>query len=195
LTFRPRASPPSPTWTIGYVGRLVAEKGLDTLVAALAAWSERANVQLRFVGAGPQCESLQAQAQASGLAERVKFLPPMPAAAVARFMNSLSVFVLPSRTTRNWKEQFGRVLTEAMACQVPVIGSDSGAIPEVIGDAGLIFPEGNAAGLAECLHRLYTSPDLCRELAERGFVRVQQHYTQAHVAIQTAEFYRQLMTR
>jgi len=100
---------------------------------------------------------------------------------------------LPSRTTRVWKEQFGRVLTEAMACRVPVIGSNSGAIPEVIGDAGLIFPEGDARALAGCLRRLIESPDLCRELGERGYVRVMRLYTQERIAEQTAEFYRQII--
>jgi glycosyltransferase involved in cell wall biosynthesis len=90
-------------------------------------------------------------------------------------MRELDALVLPSRTTSVWKEQFGRVIVEAMACQTPVIGSDSGAIPEVIGDAGLIFPEGDAHALGNCLRRLIESPDLRRELGERGHARVKQH--------------------
>ena len=101
--------------------------------------------------------------------------------------------MLPSRTTPVWKEQFGRVLAEAMACKVPVIGSDSGAIREVIGDAGLIFPEGNVAALADCLRLLNASPSLRHDLAERGYVRASGLYTQEHIAEQTADFYRQLM--
>jgi glycosyltransferase involved in cell wall biosynthesis len=92
-----------------------------------------------------------------------------------------------------WKEQFGRVLIEAMACKVPVIGSDSGAIPEVIGNAGLIFPEGDADALADRLRRLMASPALRLELATRGYARMRGLYTQERVAAQTAELYRQVM--
>ncbi len=99
----------------------------------------------------------------------------------------VDVLVLPSRTTRVWKEQLGRVLLEAMACKVPVVGSDSGAIP-----AGLIFPEGDVAALAGCLQRLRDSPELRRELGERGYARVLAHYSQERVAARTAAFYRQL---
>jgi glycosyltransferase involved in cell wall biosynthesis len=105
---------------------------------------------------------------------------------------ALDVLVLPSRATPVWKEQFGRVLTEAMACRVPVVGSDSGAIPEVIGEAGLIFPAGDASALAGCLARLQAEPALRAELAERGYQRVLRHYTQAGLAERTAQFYRQL---
>ena len=73
----------------------------------------------------------------------------MPAAA-----ERLDCLALPSLTRPNWKEQFGRVLVEAMACQVPVVGSDSGEIPNLVGDAGLIVPEGDAAALAAALRRL-----------------------------------------
>jgi glycosyltransferase involved in cell wall biosynthesis len=97
-----------------------------------------------------------------------------------------------------------------MACRVPVIGSDSGAIPEVIGDpstgsplpsvgdftgqaAGLIFPEGDAVTLADCLRQLMTSPTLCADLSERGYARATTHYSQEVIAARTAEFYRGLM--
>ncbi len=67
------------------------------------------------------------------------------------FMNAIDVFVLPSRTTPRWKEQFGRVIIEAQACGTPVIGSDSGAIPEVVGKGGWIVPERDPPGLANAL--------------------------------------------
>jgi glycosyltransferase involved in cell wall biosynthesis len=76
---------------------------------------------------------------------------------------------------------------------VPVVGSDSGAIPEVIGEAGLIFPEGDASALADCLQRLIDSPELRAESARRGLERVQAQYTQERIAQRTLEFYRQVM--
>jgi glycosyltransferase involved in cell wall biosynthesis len=74
-------------------------------------------------------------------------------------MNALDVLVLMSRTARTWKEQFGRVIMEAQACGVPVIGSDSGSIPGVVADGGWIVPEGQSAPLAELLGRLMASPE------------------------------------
>jgi len=179
-------------FVIGYIGRLVAEKGLDTLIEALRQVGP--NVRLLIVGDGAYRPTLEAQVQASGLLDRVLFIPPMPPSQIARQMCNLDVLVLPSRTMSTWKEQFGRILIEAMACKVPVVGSDSGAIPEVIGDAGLIFPEGNAAALANCLCRLLESPALRRDLAERGYARATSLYSQEHIAEQTTDFYRQMMT-
>jgi glycosyltransferase involved in cell wall biosynthesis len=184
------------TWfTVGYLGRLVVEKGIDTLIEAVAQVAQsmpRPGIRLMVIGDGPQRGALEAQAACLG--DRVKFVAPMPPMQVAQQMNQLDALVLPSRSTPVWKEQFGRVLTEAMACQVPVIGSNSGAIPEVIGDAGLIFPEGDAIALANCLRQLIESPDLQRELSELGYARVMQHYTQEQIAEWTAAFYRRIMS-
>jgi glycosyltransferase involved in cell wall biosynthesis len=117
----------------------------------------------------------------------------VPSTEVAAYMSGLDVFVLPSRTTGNWKEQFGRVLIESMACQVPVIGSDSGEIPHVIGDAGLVFPEGDALALAAHLQKLADSKALREELAAKGLERVTQHYTQLQIARQHLKLYRKAL--
>lgn len=178
---------------IGYVGRLVEEKGVDLLLAALAglegAW--RACV----LGSGPQREALQDQAQRLRLANRVCFDEWRPSAQMPAYYGQLDVLVVPSRTRPNWKEQFGRVLVEAMACGVPVIGSDSGEIPHVIGDAGLIFPEGRIDVLQTLLSRLLREPALRAELAQRGRERVLAHYTQAQIAARTYEVYRTILVQ
>ncbi len=93
----------------------------------------------------------------------------------------------------NWKEQFGRVIIEAMACGVPVIGSNSGEIPSVIGEAGLIFPEGDAAALADCLAFLAQDPDLRSALGYKGRQRVLAQFTHQCVAQATYEIYRSIM--
>ena len=113
---------------------------------------------MTIVGDGPQRAELERLIARRSLGDRVRLLRSVPPAEVAAQMSEMDVLVLPSRTTPVWKEQFGRVLAEAMACRVPVVGSDSGAIPEVIGDAGLTFPEGDADALAERLGRLMASP-------------------------------------
>jgi glycosyltransferase involved in cell wall biosynthesis len=109
------------------------------------------------------------------------------------FYRSVDVLVLPSRTTPRWKEQFGRVLVEAMACETPVIGSDSGEIPYVIGRDGLIFPEDDIDALAAHLRSLQEDAALRRELGRRGRQRVLANYTQARIARATAEVYRQML--
>jgi glycosyltransferase involved in cell wall biosynthesis len=101
---------------------------------------------------------------------------------------------LPSLTRPHWKEQFGRVIIEAMACWVPVVGSRSGEIPHVIGQAGLTFTEGDVQELRARLSQLMDTPALCADLARRGRERVLAHYTQAKIAAETHEVYRQLLS-
>lgn len=176
---------------VAYAGRFVPEKGLDTLLEAVARLGSK--VELWLIGDGPQQAVLQTLAQDLGINGRVRWIPPVSSDQMPGLLAQVNAMVLPSRTTPVWKEQFGRVLVEAMACKVPVVGSDCGAIPEVIGETGLIFPEGETSVLTDCLCRLIASSALCRELAERGYARVQALYTQERVAARTADFYRGMM--
>jgi glycosyltransferase involved in cell wall biosynthesis len=111
-----------------------------------------------------------------------------------QFYRTADVLVLPSRSRPNWTEQFGRVLIEAMASGVAVVGSDVGEIPHVIGDAGHIFPEGEVSTLAEVLTKLVGSPDQRRDLGARGRARVLERFTQEQVAAETVAVYRRLTT-
>ena len=176
--------------TIGYVGRLVREKGVDLLLRAVSELG--GEWRLRVLGDGPERERLMALAERLGIAGRVTFEGLIPSTQMPDFYPQLDVLVLPSRTRPNWKEQFGRVLIEAMACGVPVVGSDSGEIPHVIGEAGLVFPEGDVAALRSILARLQADETLRKELAQRGRARVLAHYTQAQVAAATYEVYREM---
>ena len=178
------------TFTVGYVGRLVAEKGVDDLIRALAGLS--GSWRLWIVGSGPLRQTLEAEARALGAGERVSFEERVPSTEIPAHLQQLDVLVLPSRTRPNWKEQFGRALVEAMSCGVAVVGSDSGEIPRVIGEAGLVFPEGDVEALRGCLARLMNDPSLRAELARRGRARVLAHYTQAQVAAQTYAVYQEL---
>ena len=121
------------------------------------------------------------------------FLPAVKSVDVPAYLAAMDVLALPSLTTPNWKEQFGRVLIEAMACEVPALGSDSGEIPHVIGDGGVVFHEGDVAELRARLAELQNSPELRRQLATNGRQRVLDHYTQAKVAEATAQVYRELL--
>ena len=108
------------------------------------------------------------------------------------FHRGLDALVLPSHTTSTWKEQFGRVLIEAMACATPVVGSDSGEIPHVIGAAGLIYPERDCAALAAQLQLLLDEPRRRAELGGAGRRRVLAYFTMAQIAAQTVAVYRRM---
>jgi len=166
-------------FTVGFAGRLVPEKGVDLLLRALV---DAPGVHVRVLGDGPQRAALAALAQELGVADRVRFEAPLPSTRMPEFYRGLDALVLPSRTLPNWKEQFGRVLIEAMACGVPVIGARSGEIPHVIDDAGLLFPEGDTAALAAHLCALAADPALRAHFAARGRARARAHFTMRAVA-------------
>ena len=105
----------------------------------------------------------------------------------------MDTLVLPSRTTPNWVEFFGRVLIEAMSCGVPVIGSDSGEIPKVIGTAGLVFPEEKTEILAQHLKAIYQDQSLRQQLIQRGLERVHQ-FTWETIADNTFRTYANLLS-
>jgi glycosyltransferase involved in cell wall biosynthesis len=188
----PESRTPSRPFTIGSLNRLTPEKGVDVLIQAVAKLS--GDWRLRFVGNGPLRETIPARARSLGIGDRVTVEPPVASTDVPARLRELDVLVLPSLTTPAWKEQFGRVLIEAMACEVPVVGSDSGEIPHVIGDGGLVVPEGDAEALAEALRTLMHDPALRRDLGQRGRARVLEQFTHASVAERTVQVYRQVMS-
>ena len=112
---------------------------------------------------------------------------------MAAELRRLDALALPSRTTPTWKEQFGRILIEAMSCGVPVVGSSSGEIPQVGGDGGLIYPEGDVGALAAARRRLGDDAALRAELGRRGRARVLECYTQAALARRYYEVYRSMV--
>ena len=176
----------------GYVGRLVEEKGVTDLVEALAqmpASPTRPPSRAVLVGSGPFEAELRAQIAELGLGARVQLLPARGREELAQLMGALDALVLPSRTTPRWKEQFGRVIIEAGACGVPVVGSSSGAIPDVVGEAGLVFAEGNATQLAQKLEWLAAHPEGARQMGARGRQVVEQKYTWTRVAQAMARIY------
>jgi glycosyltransferase involved in cell wall biosynthesis len=184
---RPRSSSDGP-FTVGYYGRLVPEKGIDTLLDAFALL-DRDRTRLIIVGSGDSLPALREQAQSLGVAERVEFRGPVPTESIPDLLAELNVVVVPSRTRPNWKEQFGRVIIESMACEVPVIGSDSGEIQHVIGNPELVFPEGDSQALAARLQSLIDDPERTRQLGLAGRQRVLDHYTQAQIARATYAVY------
>jgi len=191
--YRRRRAParPGTTFVIGYVGRLVEEKGVQILLRAVAGL--RGDWTLRIIGDGPYRATLRALSAKLGLEERVAFESRVPSGEMPHCLNGLDVLVLPSLTRRNWKEQFGRVLIEAMACEVPVVGSSSGEIPNLVADAGLIFTEGDEGALRDALRELMNDVNLRLTLGRRGRARVLEHYTQQQIAAATRAVYLRLL--
>lgn len=179
-------------FTIGYIGRLLPAKGLMTLVDALVKIKSE-KWRLLVVGDGPERQPMESKLAARGLLERCEFTGAVSYDETPEYFQKLDVLVVPTRTTKKIREQFGRVIVEAMACRVPVIGSTCGAIPEVIGDAGLVFPENDSEELAERLRQIIQDNKLRHDLAQAGGRRVEQNYTWERVAERIFDLYRRVL--
>lgn len=179
-------------FVIGYIGRLMFMKGIDTLIEAAAMLNFP--YKLLIVGQGEDKPVFQDLAEKHRIADKIIWIDAVPPEKVPDYLNCMNTLILPSRTTSGWVEFFGRVLIEGMACQVPVIGSDSGEIPQVIGEAGFVFPEGDAADLAQKISQIECEPTLYKTFQKRGLERV-QHFTWETIAQRTYEVYQQLLTQ
>ncbi|MBW3572290.1 MAG: glycosyltransferase family 4 protein [Gemmatimonadetes bacterium] len=174
---------------VGYLGRFVPEKGMETLMRALDGCAEPCRAL--FVGGGRMEAEVRAWAARHG--ERVRVVTGVAHDAVPDYLNAMDLLCAPSRTTRRWHEQLGRMLTEAMACGVPVIGSDSGEIPHVIADAGLIAPEDDVGAWTRAIDSLLADPSRRADLAGRGLARVEAEYALDAVARRHLEFFTELL--
>ncbi|MGE9808297.1 glycosyltransferase [Janibacter sp. G1551] len=168
---QPRAAHDGPP-RVGYVGRLASHKGVDVLLEAMALAPE---LTLSLAGAGPQEADLRARAARPDLERRVTFLGSLDPGDLPAFYRGLDVLAVPSLTTPGWLEQFGRVAVEAMACGTPVVASDSGALPDVVGGAGLLVPPGDPAALAAALTRVGADPVLSATMRAEGVARARAY--------------------
>lgn len=176
-------------FTVGYLGRFLSMKGIDLLIDAVAALP---GTRLVLAGSGEGEAQFREQCQQRGIADRVKWRAPMPEHLVPEFLRQLDVFVLPSRTTEGWSEQLGRAVIEAMACGVPAIGANSGAIPEVIGGAGLLFEENSVQSLIEKINQLHNCAPERNRLRHAGRARALERFTWNRFADDLYLFYRTL---
>ncbi len=183
--------PPRQPLRVGYVGRLVPHKGVEVLLDAVAS---EPDLTLRVIGDGPERDDLRARAECPDLAGRVTFAGFRSYGELRALYRDLDVVAVPSLETPTWVEQFCRVAVEAMASGVPVVASDSGALPEVVGAAGLLVPPGDAQALRTALIRLLRKPDCWTEL-RRAALSTVGRFSWAAVAKAQAELYRGALAR
>jgi len=178
------------SFTIGFFGRLIEAKGVLTLIDAMRLLQN--DSKLLIVGNGPLKMRIVEEVKNARLKNRVILLNTIPQEKIPEYLNCLDVLVLPSITTPFWKESFGRVLIEAMACEVSVIGSSSGEIPNVIGDSGLIFEEGNSVDLKNKIKMLISSKELRNKKKKKGRQRFLDNFTWEKIAEKHYEIYKEL---
>jgi len=175
---------------VGFLGRFVEAKGLGVLRRA---WEAAAPSRLLLVGGGPLEAELRAWG--SGFGDRVRVVTGVAHDEVPGYLNAMDLLCAPSLTTPRWREQFGRMLVEAMACGVPVVGSDSGEIPHVVGDAGVVAAEGDADAWRTALDRLIADEAWRRELSARGLERARTEFALPVVARRHLAFFEDILEK
>jgi glycosyltransferase involved in cell wall biosynthesis len=178
---------------VGFVGRFTKAKGLDILMQAMERVGGSRRWSLLLLGSGEYEPKLREWAARNGWQDRLKVMLAKHGD-VPRYLGCMDVLTAPSQTMKNWREQFGRMIIEAFACGVPVVGSDSGEIPYVIGDAGRVVGESDLAAWAETIAALLDNPAARDELSRRGLARAQR-YSVITIAQQYRDYYRRLMGR
>ena len=175
----------------GFTGRFVEEKGIGTLLEAFARSTIPWN--LLFVGGGV----MQADIERLRVAHpsRVRIVTGVPHDDVPAYMNAMDLLCAPSRTTPKWREQFGRMLIEAMACGVPVLASPSGEIPFVIGEVGILVPESDPVAWAREIERLLSDRSLRDDLSARSVERARSKFAWPVVARAHLDFFEELCAR
>jgi glycosyltransferase involved in cell wall biosynthesis len=176
---------------VGYIGRLEPHKGVAVLIDAVA---RVPGCTLQIIGEGPERSSLQCRAASASVGDRVRFIGYAKHDQLVNAYRHVDVVAIPSLETPGWIEQFGRVAVEAMASGVPVVGSDSGSLPEVIGDAGVLVPPGDSDALAAALARLAADPCERRRLGRLGRQRAES-FSWHEIARSQLDLYRKMVAR
>lgn len=195
--FQRCATPDADQFTVGFVGRLEPHKGIKLLLRA----RQILGCRLLLVGDGSmRGEIEEASKRDPGT---VELCPWTDHARLPAVLSRMDALALPSleviqRNLVPWigiplREQFGRVLVEAMACGVPVVGSDTGDIPHVIGSAGLVFPSGDATALAEQLASIRDNAVVARSLSKSGLRRASTEFSWHHIAGSLCQTWQQLV--
>ena len=174
---------------VGFLGRFEPQKGIDVLCRALEGLATP--WQALFVGGGTLEPALRRFE--STHPSRVRVVTGVVHSDVPRWLNAMTVLCAPSQTTPAWKEQFGRMLVEAMACGVPVAGSNSGEIPHVLGDAGLVVPEADADAWTSAIASVLDDPEARRAYAARGLARARERFAWPVIARAHVDWFEEVL--
>ena len=178
------------TFDVLYVGTLYPPKGVDTLIRAFSALTkDNTYLRLTIVGGGPQGQALQKLACELGADEQVFFAGEVPHENIWQYYQNADVFVHPAI----WAEPFGRIILEAMQFNLPLIVSNAGAPPEIVGDAGLVFEKGNVDDLAQKLLLVYRDEKLRQRLSS-NCSKVLQNYDRDKVIDRIIALYQQVLS-
>ena len=171
-------------FTFGYIGQVIPRKGLDVLLHALAKLGSGVAWQAAIVGDGEQRLELEALAAELGVQDRVRFFGFRENR--LEFLRGFDCFVLPSRL-----EGIPRCLMEAMAAEVPVIGSDIPGCTDLIehGSSGLLFANGDSTALAHVLHKVALEPEIRSRLAAKGRELIREQYSAEGMAKRYEQLY------
>ncbi len=151
-----------------FFGRMVRDKGVDTLLEALAICQQQGKIYyIDLYGEGFSLKELQTLAQKLEIASQIRWYPFVRGEALVQAMNAAGVVVMPSR----WAEPMGVVAIEAMACGKAIIGSCQGGLGEVLEGYGMTFKNGNAKKLAECMIQVRERPELRVTLENKAYER------------------------
>jgi glycosyltransferase involved in cell wall biosynthesis len=158
-----------------FVGRLVSDKGADLLLEALALLESKP--RLTIAGDGPERGPLEKESARLQLKAQVEFVGNQTSANLAKLLNQHQILVVPSR----WREPFGIVALEGIACGCVVVGSAEGGLPDAIGSCGITFPNNDARALATVLAELLGNPTRLDALRQGAASHLAQ-FTPRHVA-------------
>jgi glycosyltransferase involved in cell wall biosynthesis len=184
---------PPESMVIGFLGRLTLAKGVRLLLRAVEQLPPALPWSLLFLGSGLETQHILRWARKRGWEARVR-VRLVRHDEVPRFLGAVDVLAAPSQTTTRWKEQFGRMIIEAFACGVPVIGSDSGEISNVMAGAGVVLAEADSARWAAEINAILVEPEYHQSLAQSGLARAHQ-FDEGKLAEQYTAFYRYILSR
>lgn len=182
-------------FTILFVGRLVLEKGILDVYEAFKTLKNKKvknkKIVLQIVGKGPLKSYLQRVVKKDHLTDKIS-IETRDYEDMSKLYQKADIFIAPSRHTKTWEEQLGMVFMEAMACGLPVISYDSGAIPEVVGDAGIILKENDRLNLAKTLDTLVHDEFKRQLYAMKARKRAEERFDSKKCAKELAQLYRSI---
>ncbi|MFW6113477.1 MAG: glycosyltransferase family 4 protein, partial [Actinomycetota bacterium] len=170
-----------------FVGRLVYEKGIQTVIEAMPkVLEEIPDVRFLVAGTGPHARALQAMIEEFGLDDKIKMLGFVDMDVLVKFYKCADLTVVPSLY-----EPFGMVVLEAMVAGCPVIVADTGGLKEIVvhEETGLCFKPGNPDSLARAMIRVLKDEGLAKRLTGDAFKFIEQKYSWGRIARQTRDIY------